>query len=266
MKNKKPVSVYEQKGLKVVNYGDAAELILHGEIIDDTDAEWLKLCDDDLIGYCYPAKVRDALDGLAGLPVDVHIASDGGNVAAGFAIYNMLVAHKMRYKVAVNVYIDAWAASIASYIAMAGDKIYMPTNGFIMIHNPLGGAFGDSQYLRAVADWLEKLRNELAKTYASRAAEGKTVDDFLAAMDAETWYTAQEAADTFKDVEIIDDANRLEAVACFSGLKTAPEAITQAHAEAEAARLEAEKAEAEAKRVADIKAAVQAVLERSVTE
>lgn len=266
MKNKKPVSVYEQKGLKVVNYGDAAELILHGEIIDDTDAGWLKRYGEDDVGYCYPYKVREALSELQGKPIDVHIASDGGNVAAGVAIYNLLAEHKTKYKVPVNVYVDAWAASIASYIAMVGDKIYIPTNGFIMIHNPIGGAFGDSHYLRAVADWLEKLRNMLAEAYANRAAEGKTVDDFLAAMDAETWYTAQEAAETFKDVEIIDDENRLEAVACFSGLKTAPEAITQAHAEAEAARLESEKAEAEAKRVADIKAAVQAVLERSVTE
>lgn len=250
-KNQKAINIFERSGLKILNYADAAEIILHGNIIDDTDAEWLKLADDNIIGYCYPAKVREALDELAGKPIDVHIASDGGNVAAGVAIYNMLKQHDAE----VNVYIDAWAASIASVIAMAGNKIYMPENAFLMVHNPSGGAFGDASYLRAVADWLEKLRDMIAETYAKRSL-GNDKEAFLDLMDKETWLTANEAADLFPDVvEIIEDDNMLEAVACFSSLKNAPEALNAAQIEKAKAEAEAKaKAEAEAKAKAEAEA------------
>ena len=251
MKNKKPKAIFERQGLKVINYGDSGEIILHGNIIDDTDAEWLKLADDDIIGYCYPAKVKEALDGLKGLPIDVHIASDGGNVAAGVVIHNMLAAHDAP----VNVYIDAWAASIASLIAMVGNKIYMSDNCFIMIHNPVGGAVGDSHYLRAVAEWLDKLRNMLGETYAKRSKK-YSKDDFLALMDAETWLTAAECVDVFDNVEIIDDMNQLRAVACFSSLEHAPEAINKALID---------KARSEAARIEALKAEILKVVERSVT-
>lgn len=250
MKNKKPINVFERQGLKVANYGDSAEIVLHGNIIDDTDGEWLRLADDNAIGYCYPAKVKEALDGLKGVPVDVHIASDGGNVAAGVAIYNMLRQHDA----AVNVYVDAWAASIASLIAMSGNKIYMPSNAFMMIHNPVGGALGDASYLRAVAEWLDKLQSMLAETYAKRSGV-KSVEDFLALMNDETWLTANEAKDLWPDaVEILEDENAVEAVACFSSLKNAPKAV---NAKA------IEKAKAEAARLEDVFRNITEVIERS---
>lgn len=217
--------IYDKNGIKIYNYADAGEIILHGDIIDDTEAEWLRLEDGDAIGYCYPDKVREALDALKGKPIDVHIASDGGNVGAGVAIYNALKAHDAP----VNVYIDVWAASIASVVAMAGEKIYMPPNAFIMVHNPTGGAYGDSNYLLAVATWLDKLRTMIAETYANRS-NGKTVEDFTALMDAETWLTAAEAQELWPDaVEILTDADyaTFKAVAQFSNTPNAPLEISE---------------------------------------
>ena len=207
--------------MKIINFEDSAKIILHGDIIDDTDAEWLGINDENVIGFCFPAKVREALDQLKGKPIEVHIASDGGNVGAGVAIYNMLSAHDAP----VEVYVDAWAASIASVIAMAGQKIFMPANTFLMLHNPQGGAFGEASYLHAVADWLDKIRTMIAETYAKNS--DKSVEEFFALMDKETWLTASEASEVFSNVEIIEDDSRLEAVAHFSEKENAPAEVNE---------------------------------------
>lgn len=205
--------------IKVVNYTERAEIYIYGVIIDDTDAMWIKTVDEDGDGYEWPDKIRKQLDDIAGKPVDVHIASDGGNVSAGIAIFNLLKNHTAP----VTVYIDSWAASIASVIAMVADKVVMPENAFLMIHNPMGGARGDASYLRSVADWLDKLRDVIAETYARRSNE--SVDNIKALMDKETWFTAKEASELFTNV-VLEPSNDIEAVACYkSEFKNAPDAI-----------------------------------------
>lgn len=204
--------------IKIKNLGNRGEIYIHGLIIDDTDAKWLEM-DGGTIGYVFPAQVRSELEALRGLPVDVHIASDGGNVAAGVALYNMLAAHDAP----VVVYIDAWAASIASYLAFVGQKIVMPENTFLMIHNPAGGAYGGSDYLRSVAEYLDKLRDMLADKYAENSK--LSVEKMKELMDDETWFTAREALETFGDKVEIVQSNDLKAVACYSTFKSAPEAV-----------------------------------------
>ena len=192
--------------LNIKNYSDRAELYIYGDIITDTEASWLKKDEDGTLGYQYPTKIKEQLDSLKGLPIDVHLASDGGDVAAGIAIYNLLANHDAT----VTVYIDSWAASIASLIALAGQKLIMYENTFLMIHNPRAGAFGEADYLRSVADWLIKLKNMLAETYAKES--GKDILEVQRLMDAETWFTAQEASEFFPKVELTEATN-IEAVA-----------------------------------------------------
>jgi ATP-dependent protease ClpP protease subunit len=75
----------------------------------------------------------DEVDGLGDLEtLNVHINSPGGNVFDGLAIYNFL----RRRKAEVVVFIDGLAASIASIIAAAGDRVVMPENSNLFIHNP----------------------------------------------------------------------------------------------------------------------------------
>lgn len=202
--------------IKIKNLGNKAEIYIHGMIVDDTDANFI----DVEHGFVFPAMIREKLDELRGLPIDVHIASDGGDVAAGVAIYNFLAAHDAP----VDVYIDAWAASIASYIAFVGRKIYMPANTFVMIHNPAGGGYGTAEYLRSVADWLDKLKNMLAETYTKRMKEAD-LEKIKSLMDAETWFTAEQVAEMFENVEVLASNENYKAVACFSEYKTAPKAL-----------------------------------------
>ena len=119
--------------------------------------------------------------------IDLHINSPGGSVFDGQAIYNALVRHPAT----VTTYVDGLAASIASVIALAGDKVCMADNALFMIHNPWGIAQGNSADLRQYADVLDKVRETIVNVYGKKCTMG--VAEIIAAMDAETWLTAAEA-------------------------------------------------------------------------
>lgn len=214
---------------KIKNLTDRAEMYIYGVIVDDTDANWIRREDDGAIGYQYPAKIKEQLDGLKGLPIDVHIASDGGDIAAGIAIYNMLANHDAP----VTVYVDSWAASVASVIAFAGQKVIMPENTFLMVHNPAGGGFGESDYLRSIADWLDKLKGMIAETYNKHFKGEGGINKIHAMMDAETWISAKEASEMFDIVELVESTD-MEAVAEYkSSFRNAPKCLLPGVKEAE---------------------------------
>ncbi len=119
--------------------------------------------------------------------INLHINSPGGNVFDGVAIYNLLKHHKA----SVTTHVDGLAASMASVIAMAGDRIVMPDNALMMIHNPWGGAVGDAAEMRKMADVLDKIKASLMTVYIART--GLSEADVTAIMDVETWYTGSEA-------------------------------------------------------------------------
>jgi ATP-dependent Clp protease protease subunit len=119
----------------------------------------------------------------------VLINSPGGSVFDGLAIYNALRQHPAN----VTVKVMGVAASAASFIAMAGDKIIMPENSFMMVHNPMGGVFGNAEDMREWADTLDKIASSLIGIYVART--GKSEEEVKSLLDAETWMTAKEALD-----------------------------------------------------------------------
>lgn len=131
---------------------------------------------------------RDELKALGDVSLlDIHIHSPGGEIWDGLAIYNILAAHKAR-KV---VHVDGIAASMASVIAMVGDDIEMAENAWMMIHNPAWMVAGEPDELREAAELLEKTKTQLVGIYAKRC--GLPDEEVSALMDAETWFTAEEA-------------------------------------------------------------------------
>jgi ATP-dependent protease ClpP protease subunit len=151
-------------------------------------------------------EVVDQLKTIDASQIDVHINSPGGNVFDGIAIMNALRNHKAN----ITVKVDGLAASIASVIAMAGDSIVMSLGSQMMVHNPSGIAMGDAKTMRELADTLDKSRASIASIYADRA--GGTIDAWGTAMDAETWYTAQEAVDAGL-ADKVDDSSQAEDIA-----------------------------------------------------
>lgn len=134
---------------------------------------------------------RDILAKLKGATstrrINVRINSAGGDVTEGVAIYNLLREHRAR----VVVTIDGLAASMASAVAMAGDRIKMHENALLMVHNPWMVAIGDADRMRHHAETLERAAEALAITYSKRS--GLPLARVRELMDAETYMTAAEA-------------------------------------------------------------------------
>lgn len=133
-----------------------------------------------------------------GKKINVVINSVGGSVLEGIAVYNFLKNHKAKI-VTENIGISA---SIASVVLMAGDKIKMARNSFIMIHNVWSFAQGGKDDLRQTADVMEKMEAEILDIYANAIAErGKLIDGNIDKtkahikdlMDKETWLNAEES-------------------------------------------------------------------------
>jgi ATP-dependent Clp protease protease subunit len=152
--------------------------------------------------------------------LDVHINSFGGDVFDGLAMYRLLVDNKAR----VVSFIDGFAASIASIIAMAGNEIRMAESGFIMIHDASGLAMGNAADLRAFADTLDTITGALADVYVKRTSnDAATVRDW---MGAETWFGVVDAIEHGFADEMMPN---LEAAARFDPrlhrFKAAPESV-----------------------------------------
>lgn len=130
--------------------------------------------------------VRD-LQGISAANIELHLNSPGGEVFDGIAIYNALRDHPAN----ITVYVDGLAASAASFIAMAGDTVKIARNAQIMIHDAITVVIGNAADLVREAEMLDKVSDNIADIYAQRA--GGTVKQWRKAMQAETWYSAEEA-------------------------------------------------------------------------
>lgn len=134
------------------------------------------------------AQVLDQLPATT-TEIRLHVNSPGGDVFDGVAILNALRTHAAR----VVVIVDGIAASAASFIAAGADELVMAPNSELMIHDAWGLVVGNAADMHQMADLLDHLSNNIASIYAQKA--GGTVDTWRAAMQAETWYSAQEAVD-----------------------------------------------------------------------
>lgn len=123
--------------------------------------------------------------------INIYINSYGGSVFEGTAIYNQLRRHPAHK----TVYVDGFACSIASVIAMAGDDVVMPRNTLMMIHNMWMDAVGSAAELRKAADELDTINAAGRGAYLEKAGDKLTEDELVAMMDAETWLTAEQCVD-----------------------------------------------------------------------
>ncbi|MFT8591284.1 MAG: head maturation protease, ClpP-related [Acetobacter orientalis] len=120
-------------------------------------------------------------------PLTLRINSPGGDVFDGLAMFSALKQHNGP----VNVVVDGLAASAASFLALAGSNISMAPNAFLMIHNAWGVVVGNKADMTETASVLAKIDGQLVSLYADKT--GQKPDAITQMMDAETWFTAQEA-------------------------------------------------------------------------
>lgn len=152
--------------------------MLNGTIAEES---WF---DDDVT----PAMFKDELMSGDG-PITVWINSPGGDCIAAAQIYNML----MDYRGGVTVIIDGIAASAASVIASAGDKVLISPVGMIMVHNPATVAFGDADEMKKTISMLNEVKESIINAYEIKTSLPR--DKISKLMDAETWMNAKKAVE-----------------------------------------------------------------------
>ena len=118
--------------------------------------------------------------------IDIYINSYGGSVFEGTAIYNQLRRHPAHK----TVYIDGFACSVASVIAMAGDTVVMPKNALMMIHNMWMCAAGNASELRKAADDLDTINEAGRSAYLEKAGGRLDAEKLAEMMDSETWLSS----------------------------------------------------------------------------
>ena len=130
---------------------------------------------------------RAELNAVTSPNLRVNINSPGGDIMDGLAIYNLLKACPAN----VEVHIMGMAASMASVIACAGDKVCMPENTFLFVHEPWNLVAGDAEELRSEADMLDKFGAAIVSAYAAKS--GQSPETCAGWMEAETLFSAAEA-------------------------------------------------------------------------
>ncbi len=157
---------------------DVGELMLYGEI---SSYSWWG---DEVT----PKQFKEDLDALGDITtLNIYVNSAGGDVFAGHAIRSMLKRHSA-YKTA---YVDGLAASIASVILTACDKVIMPANAMQMIHKAWTIMLGNADDMRKMADDMDKIDESIVAAYEEKT--GLDRERIVELMTAETWMTAAEA-------------------------------------------------------------------------
>ena len=166
-----------KKWFEIKNKADKAEIWIYEEIGED----WWT-------GEGVTAKsFQKELSAIKASQIDLHINSPGGQAFEGITIYNLLKQHSAK----VTTYIDGLAGSIASVIALSGDKVFMAENALFMMHEPSGYAFGNSEEMRKTADLLDKVGRSISLAYQDKS--GKDEKEIKDLMVDVSWLSAQEA-------------------------------------------------------------------------
>ncbi|MCP5089208.1 MAG: Clp protease ClpP [Rhodobacteraceae bacterium] len=155
----------------------AAEIFLYGDIGENWDGETVT--------------ARKFIDDLAAVQTKellIRVNSFGGSVTDGLAIYSAI----KRHPATVEVAIDGIAASVASLIAMAGDKVTAAANALVMVHAPWAGVMGNSTDMREMADTLDKHAEAMVAAYARTGQPSKEILSLLSD-GKDHWFTAPEA-------------------------------------------------------------------------
>lgn len=168
------------------------DIYVYGYIGDTFD-------ESDKTAYQFARDLRDA----NGEDICIHINSGGGDVFDANTMAETLRAYPGKSTAAI----EGLAASAASYFALTADKVVMNQAALMMIHNPYTIAMGDAEEMRHTADYLDKVRSTIIKQYEDKSGmDGATIATM---MDAETWFTADEAL----EAGLVDELSAAEPVA-----------------------------------------------------
>ena len=176
---------------------DAGERVLRLEGPIDSENFW----GDEIT----PKIFREELEADIG-DITVWINSPGGSVFAAAEIYTMLCDYSNNKKGKVTVKIDAIAASAASVVAMAGERVLMSPVSMLMIHDPMTIAMGNAEDMEKAITTLNEIKESIINAYQKKT--GLSRNKISKLMSDETWLNAKKAVELgFADEILFADSN-----------------------------------------------------------
>ena len=156
---------------------------IKGDIISNDMAwiyDWLEL------EYTSPGKINQALEDAQGEDVEFFINSPGGDVWAGYEIFNSI----RLYQGCTLSHIVGLAASCGSFIPLASEKVVAEQMAMMMIHGASTSTRGNQHNHEHTRDFLDKVDRTIVQAYTTKS--GKSEQELLDLMAKETWFTSSE--------------------------------------------------------------------------
>ena len=188
--------------IRVKNSAEGAEISISGNIVDDQEGNSMEWWwgEGNTGGYEWTSNIKKQLDAIDDeQPLTIYINSDGGSVAAGVAIANMVARHKGQ----TTAVVDGWACSVATQIFFAADTCRIPSNAYLMSHKPSCALYGDASDMAKAIEMLDTIQAGLESTYNKAAKDGVTPEQMHEMVEQETWLTGESAAQYF-NVDVIE--------------------------------------------------------------
>lgn len=157
-----------------------------------------------------PKSISESLKTADG-DIEVVVNSGGGDVASASQMYFELKEHPGN----VDVKISGIAASAASIISMAGDKVKMSPTSQLMIHNASTAVRGDHRDMQSASEMLKSVNESAVNAYKIKT--GIEEEKLTELMNAETWLSPKQAVEMgFVDEIMFEESH--QAVAYTDGM------------------------------------------------
>lgn len=206
---------------------DTAELMLYGEIVQDGPKEW-KWSEEDKSAAEFDKAIKDIKEqGAKNLLLRIN--SPGGVCTESVAMRSILANAGFEK---IDIRIEGLCASAATDIAtLPGAHVAISEGSEYMIHNPWCVTYGNANEIEHTIERLRNIEQMSRSFYVKRT--GQDEEQIKAWMDAETWFTAEEAVEYgFADEVLSAEASPIAAcvssrtMATMKGLyNTVPEQI-----------------------------------------
>ena len=215
---------------------DTAEVMLYGEIVED-GPKWWKWSEEDKSAADFDKAIKDVLKAGA-KKLLLRINSPGGVCTESVAMRSILANAGFEE---INIRIEGMCASAATDIAtLPGAHVAIAEGSEYMIHNPWCYALGNANELEHTIDRLRNIEKMSRGFYMKRT--GQAEEQIKDWMDAETWFTADQAVEYGLADEVLEDEVKGEtpAAACVTSrvmatmrnlYKAVPEQIAEKDAE-----------------------------------
>lgn len=180
---------------------DTLEMYIYESIKPDSYDWW---SGEKIISETSAQKFREELNKYPDVQfINLYVNSYGGDVKEAMGIRSQLKRHKAY----VTGYVDGFAASAASYILTACDKVIMPPPTMQMVHEMWNVSIGNARDHRKNADDLDTIMIGNRQAYLEKANGKLNEEQLKAIMEAETWLTAEQCieyglADEMSDKEV----------------------------------------------------------------